>query len=306
MVLALTPLALKPAPVTVTPEMVTLEFPLLVSVTGNPLLPPTFTLPKLRLVGLAPSKNVATTPVPLKARVRGEPGALLTSDTEPVTLPAAVGVNPALNVVLAPAAIVCGTLRPVMLKPVPVTVACEIVALAVPVFFKVIVCEALFPVMTLPKLALDGVAESCACTPVPLRARVRGEPGALLVMETLPLALPVAAGEYVAVNEVLCPGLRVSGAVMPLMVNPVPDTLAAEMVTLAVPEFVNVIGTGALLPTSTLPKLTLAGLGVSCPCTPVPAREMAAGELVALLVTLTLPVTLPVTPGANNTFSVTD
>jgi hypothetical protein len=33
---------------------------------------------------------------------------------------------------------------------------------------------------------------------------------------------------------------------------------------------------------------------------------MAAGELVALLVTLTLPVTLPVTPGANNTFSVTD
>ena len=162
MVLALTPLALKPAPVTVTPEMVTLEFPLLVSVTGNPLLPPTFTLPKLRLVGLAPSRNVAATPVPLRAIVRGEPGALLTSDTEPVTLPAAVGVNAALNVALAPAAIVCGTLRPVMLKPVPVTVACEIVALAVPVFFKVIVCEALFPVMTLPKAALDGVAESCA------------------------------------------------------------------------------------------------------------------------------------------------
>jgi len=203
MVLALTPLALKPAPVTVTPEMVTVEFPLLVSVTGNPLLPPTFTLPKLRLVGLAPSRNVAA-------------------------------------------------------------------------------------------------------TPVPLRARVRGEPGALLVMETLPLALPAVVGENVALKEVLCPGLRVSGAVMPLMVNPVPDALAAEMVTLAVPEFVNVTVCDPLLPTSTLPKLTLAGLGVSCPWTPVPAREMAAGELVALLATLTLPVTLPVTPGANNTFSVTD
>jgi hypothetical protein len=33
---------------------------------------------------------------------------------------------------------------------------------------------------------------------------------------------------------------------------------------------------------------------------------MAAGELVALLVTLTLPVTLPVTPGPNSTFIVTD
>src|SRR2546422_6533047 len=144
MVLALTPLALKPAPVTVTPEMVTLEFPLLVSVTGNPLLPPTFTLPKLRLVGLAPSKNVAATPVPLRAMVRGEPGALLTSDTEPVTLPAAVGVNPALNVALGPAAIDCSTLRPSQLKTAPATVSFEIMALAVPVFFKVIVCEALF------------------------------------------------------------------------------------------------------------------------------------------------------------------
>ena len=128
----------------------------------------------------------------------------------------------------------------------------------------------------------------------------------MLLMETLPLALPAVVGENVAVNEVLCAGLRVSGAVTPLMVNPVPEALAAEMVTLAVPEFVNVTVCDPLLPTSTLPKLTLTGLGVSCPCTPVPAREMAAGELLALLVTLTLPVTLPVTPGANSTFSVTD
>src|SRR5260370_22762047 len=128
MVLALTPLALKPAPVTVTPEMVTLEFPLLVSVTGNPLLPPTFTLPKLRLVGLAPSRKVATTPVPLRAMARGEPGALLTSDTEPVTLPAAVGVNPALNVALAPAAIVCGTLRQIGRASARESVAVSVVA----------------------------------------------------------------------------------------------------------------------------------------------------------------------------------
>jgi hypothetical protein len=160
-VLALTPLALNPVPEAVTPEMVTLEFPLFVRVTLSELVALTFTLPKLRLVGFAPNRNVAATPVPLSPIVRGEPGALLTSETEPVTLPAVVGVNTASNVVLAPTAIVCGMLRPVMLKPVPATVACEIVALAVPVFFKVIVCEPLFPVMTLPKLAFDGVAESC-------------------------------------------------------------------------------------------------------------------------------------------------
>ena len=123
MVLALTPLALKPAPVTVTPEMVTLEFPLLVNVTGNPLLAPTFTLPKLRLVGFAPSRKVAATPVPLSGIVRGEPGASLTKEIEPVTLPAVAGAKAALNVVLPPAAIVTGTVRPVMVKPAPDTVA---------------------------------------------------------------------------------------------------------------------------------------------------------------------------------------
>src|SRR3989442_6026140 len=66
---------------------------------------------------------------------------------------------------------------------------------------------------------------------------------------------------------------------MPLMVNPVPEALAAEMVTLAVPEFVNVTVCDPLLPTSTLPKLTLAGLGVSCPCTPVPARDRKSTRL---------------------------
>src|SRR2546427_7868799 len=123
MVLALTPLALKPAPVTVTPEMVTLEFPLLVSVTGNPLLPPTFTFPKVRLVGLAPSRKVAATPVPLSGIVRGEPGASLTKEIEPLTLPAVVGAKAALNVVLPPAAIETGTVRPEMVKPAPDAVA---------------------------------------------------------------------------------------------------------------------------------------------------------------------------------------
>jgi hypothetical protein len=54
-----TPLALKLAPETVTPEIVTLEFPLLVSVTARVLPEPTFTFPKFKLVGFAPSRALA-------------------------------------------------------------------------------------------------------------------------------------------------------------------------------------------------------------------------------------------------------
>ena len=118
-----TPLALKPAPETVTLEMVTFEFPVLVRLALSELLLPTFTLPKLRLVGFAVSTKVAVTPVPLKGIISGELGALLTSETAPVTLPAEVGANATLKVVLCPAAMVVGTGSPEMLKPAPETVA---------------------------------------------------------------------------------------------------------------------------------------------------------------------------------------
>src|SRR5579864_3547457 len=70
------PLVVVSVALTVTVEMVTLEVPLLVSVTlWEPELP-ALTFPKLRLVGFAVSVIVPATPVPLKAIVVGEPGAL--------------------------------------------------------------------------------------------------------------------------------------------------------------------------------------------------------------------------------------
>ena len=49
------------------------------------------------------------------------------------------------------------------------------------------------------------------------------------------------------------------------MAKPVPEALADEIVILAVVELVRVIGCNPLLPTATLPKLTLIELAVSCP-----------------------------------------
>jgi hypothetical protein len=55
------------------------------------------------------------------------------------------------------------------------------------------------------------------------------------------------------------------GVDKPAMAKPIPEALADEIVILVLPEFVRVIGCNPLLPTTTLPKLTLIELAVSCP-----------------------------------------
>jgi hypothetical protein len=257
------------------------------------------TLPKFKLAGLAPRRKVAATPVPLTGIAKGEPGALSVSETDPLTSPPEVGEKTTLNEVLLPAATDAGSERPLMLKPAPVTLAAETVSVAVPLFVRVIVWELLVPVVTFPKTAVVGLAEICGCVAVPLMAIVRGEPVALLVTEMLPLALPAVVGANWAVNDALPPALIVTGTMRPLIVNPAPVALAAEIVTVADPEFVNVIDWDPLLPTRTLPKLTLDGFAERVACVPVPVRAIEAGEPGALLASETLPVALPAIVGAN-------
>jgi hypothetical protein len=101
--------------------------------------------------------------------------------------------------------------------------------------------------------------------PVPLRPIVSGEPAPLLVTETLPLAAVAVVGENVTVKDVVCPGVRLAGAVQPVRVKPVPVMLWAVIETAAVPVFVSVTGTDAVEPTVTLPKGMLVGFAVSAP-----------------------------------------
>ena len=136
---AVTPVALNPVPEGATLEMVTLEFPLFINVTLKVLLLPVGTLPKLKLVGLVASDPVAANPDPLNEIANGELELLLTRETDPLTLEVEVGEKATLKVVLPPAAIATGIARPLMLKPAPDTFAWEIVTLAVPVFFRLIV-----------------------------------------------------------------------------------------------------------------------------------------------------------------------
>jgi hypothetical protein len=89
--------------------------------------------------------------------------------------------------------------------------------------------------------------------PVPDRAIAAGEPGALLTIETLPVAAPADVGAKVAVNDALLPALMLIGIVAPLTLNPVPEADACVTVRVALPLFVSVIVWVALLPTETLP-----------------------------------------------------
>jgi len=159
-------------------------------------------------------------------------------------------------------------------------------------------------------LAFQDSATVCelACAPVPDRAIVAGEPVALLVTVTEPVAFPATVGAKITLNVRLWVGVRVTGVFAPLRLNPVPEAATLEMATLALPVLVTVTVCAAEVPVFTLPKLRLVVLNESTmvEATPVPVKGIAAGLLGALLTTETLPVTEPADAGANCTLNVVD
>ena len=184
----------------------------------------TVTSPKLILLGEVPSCRVA--PVPERETEAGELEALLVIEMLPVALPMTVGEKTALKLVLWPPERVSGNVRPLILKPVPVTVAWVMVTLPVPVLVRLTDCVPVVFTVTLPNATVDGEAESSRVTPVPDRDTVAGELVALLVIEMLPVALPIVVGVKAALKLVLCPSDKVSGNVRPLVLKPVPVTVA--------------------------------------------------------------------------------
>jgi hypothetical protein len=194
--------------------------------------------------------------------VVGEVGALLTIVMVPVALPLVVGVNVTVNVVFEPWLTVVGA-RFVVNAP-ELIVADVMFKVALPVFVRVTFWVELLPTLTpLVNETDEGFKLICACvaTEVPLNPITKGDPGALLLTETLPLALPVVVGANVALNVVLEPGVSVC-ADKPLMLNPVPLALAPVIERLAVPLFVSVTFTDAVFPVITEPKFTLVGLAL--------------------------------------------
>jgi hypothetical protein len=300
-----TPLAVIPVPAVVTPDIVIVAFPVFVRTDVSELFVLMLTSPKAKLVGLDPSCTVATEPVPLNGIVRTAGDPFVVSAIEPLTAVVVLGVKIALNDMLAPAAIVVAVESPVMVKAgPPVTLTCENVSVVLPVFFNVMLCEWFVPMTTLPNATDVGFAEPTAWTPVPVKAIDDGEPGALLVIEMLPVTLPVTVGVNVALKLTFAPAAIVWPAVRPFIPKPAPKALAAEIVMTEVPVFVSLIDWLVFWLTLTLPKFTATGDIARTGAVPVPFNDTVSGEFEASLVTVIAPVIAPVDWGANWTWTV--
>jgi hypothetical protein len=96
--------------------------------------------------------------VPESETFKVELEAFDTSVMPPLTLAADCGANTALKGTLAPGLRTTGTFSPLMLNPVPVAVACEMVTLDPPVFVIESAIVTLLPTWALPKARLPGLA----------------------------------------------------------------------------------------------------------------------------------------------------
>ena len=118
---------------------------------------------------------------------------------------------------------------------------------------------------TLVQESAFSVPGAGVLVPVPLRLITPiGFDEELLVKVRAPVTAPVAGGSKLTISVADCPRLRVSGKLAPDMLNPAPVTVAALMVSGAVPEEVNVTDSGvAGVFTVTLPKARLVVLMLS-------------------------------------------
>ena len=116
---------------------------------------------------------------------------------------------------------------------------------------------------------------------------IAGELVALLVTETLPGRLPVAAGVSVTLKVAVCPGVRICPVETPLAVYPAPEMTTFEIVTLELPALVNVTLWTLLLPILTLPKFKVVTLGLS--------RNVAALTVSVAALLVVLPAVLVTT-----------
>lgn len=132
----------------------------------------------------------------------------------------------------------------------PLSDAWEMLRVAVPEFFTVIACVLFAPVMTFPKLTLEGVTEMSGCTPVPLREITAGELVAVLTTLMLPDTLPADAGAKLTFSEKLWLAARVTAPEKPLTLNPAPEEVTCETVTAPVPVLDKVIACEAPVPTN--------------------------------------------------------
>ncbi len=128
----------------------------------------------------------------------------------------------------------------------------------------------------------------------------------MLVTVILPDKVPAAVGLYAAVNVALVAGAKLTGSVIPETTTVPTEDATLEIVTCAVPMFCRRIVCVVLLPTTTLPKLTEAGVAESVEDVAVALRLICVVGLLALLVSVSIPASVPAAVGLYVTVKLTD
>ena len=158
----------------------------------------------------------------------------------PATPPPTVGANRTLNDKLCPPASVAGSARPLMVKPLPVSVARFTTTFTFPVFVSCTGRVLLWPTVTFPKLREAGEIVSPGCVPVPVSEIVKGELAASLTIDRLPVAAPADGGANCIWIVPLCPTRIALNGLPPTAEKPAPEMFADWILTVPVPVFVNV------------------------------------------------------------------
>lgn len=248
----------------------------------------------------------AGVPVPVSASLMVEVSALLTNESDPLVVPDTKGLNVTLKEALVPAAIVRGNESPLTLN-IELLVLAPVIVTFAPLAVSVPEAVPLVPTTTFPKPKVvgDTVNWPSAVAPAPDNGIVNVGLGAFEVMVMLPLTLPDAVGEKLTLNVTPWPAASVTGAEMPLRLNPDPLAASLEIVMLDPPVLFTVPDKFFLVPTCTLPKPRLVGLDATAPAErPVPLRAIVSVGLEASEVMAIAPVALPVDCGAKATVNV--
>lgn len=197
-------------------------------------------------------------PVPLSAITTGEMVPVFAREMLPDALPLLDGPKATVNEVDVPAGNASGKLSPEMLNPGPLVLSEDTVILALLPLLSCIVLLLALPTTTLPKATELGDAVSPpALWPVPVSATFCGLPVALSAMLNEPARDPAVVGVKVTLTLQLA--LFSSLAPQLLVWAKSPDTLML-IATAAVPPLLTATFWVLLVPRTTLPKASVAGV----------------------------------------------
>jgi hypothetical protein len=133
--------------------------PLTVKLPDSVCVVPMVTLPKLMEPGVTPNVPLDVVPLPVRDTLTDGSDALELRESAALTGPVVDGVKVTERLVLLPAAKVYGKVRPLTLKPVPLTVAPEIVRLDPPELDTLSSFVWLLPIVMLPRFMLVGAVK---------------------------------------------------------------------------------------------------------------------------------------------------